>query len=108
MDTIGNPVAHLEFHGTYLGTRWGLTLDASESYDTVFKDKMVARTGFSISDDANTPVGAIGWFMSQRGAMLSIMLELGDPSPTTNADVNLYGVAAIQSIYDMDLEDRFD
>jgi hypothetical protein len=104
---LANVTVHVDYHGTYLGSRWGMTIDAAEPNDGVFASKVHDITGFTIDDDSNTPVDALGGYMMARGAKMAVSLEMGDPTPNSDADTNKYGVAVFQALAEMDQENYF-
>lgn len=92
----------MDYHGTYAG-KWEIYSTTGE-----FHSKLTALTGLSISNFVEVTAAnrKNGWYKTAAsdgfaGAVTSITIEHGDPTPTSESDLILFGESLMRVVYQM-------
>jgi len=64
----------------------------------VFRTRLAAAFGRSIIDEGDSHPGFVAEYLRNLGAIQSITLETGDPSPVSDADIAEFGAAVVTTM----------
>ncbi len=94
------PIAHFDCHGTFQND-FAVVLDAGVALHDEFATRLITYFGAAIDDDANTPDQSTAAYFRDLGTPLYITMELGDPSPVTDTQINNYSIGVAKTISSM-------
>lgn len=111
LDFLGLPLKiFMDFHGSYSG-KWEIFKGVDTGgADSTFRTKLQTITGFTVSDQGLTPSNRKnGWYPTAAsdgfaGAKLSVTIEFGDPTPTSESDLVAFSQAIGTAVYQMNNE----
>lgn len=97
---------YISYHGSYQVLREIFT--GGSALDLVYINKLIAIGGFAINNGGSAPADRdVGWYNSV-GYKVSVVAELGDHIPMTDAELLSHGQALGKSFSAMSMEGQFD
>jgi len=100
------PDWNINAHAMYADT-WGLFAPVGSTMEATFRTRLATATGYTVLDLGDTSAGSLPTYIYNLGTTLAVDIEMGEPSPVTDAQIAIWGEAVVTALDSMVSDDLF-
>lgn len=100
---VGSDVPHwmVDMHAMF-SSNWGLHEDVGNTLQATLRTRLATNSGFTVGDTGNTVVGYVSrYFQDTLNTQLAVTIEHGDPVSVSDAQLETWGQALVESLDSM-------